>query len=51
MRRIVVISDLHIASGKLDDFDRELEAHFCSFLEVTCPRFLYQSKLEFTRRS
>jgi UDP-2,3-diacylglucosamine pyrophosphatase LpxH len=30
---IIVISDLHISSGLLDDFDRELEDHFARFLE------------------
>jgi UDP-2,3-diacylglucosamine pyrophosphatase LpxH len=32
-QRIIVISDLHISAGKLDDFDKELEAHFVHFLE------------------
>lgn len=31
--RIVIISDLHIGAGPLDDFDSELESQFCYFLE------------------
>jgi len=32
-QRVIVISDLHISAGRLDDFDSELEAHFVHFLE------------------
>lgn len=31
-RNIIVISDLHIGAGVLDDFDDELESCFCDFL-------------------
>ncbi len=31
-RNIVIISDLHIGAGVLDDFDDELESCFCDFL-------------------
>jgi UDP-2,3-diacylglucosamine pyrophosphatase LpxH len=30
--RTVVVSDLHVSSGSLDDFDEELEGHFLRFL-------------------
>ena len=33
MSTLIVISDLHIASGPLDDCDAELEHHFVAFLE------------------
>ena len=33
VKHIIVVSDLHISSGKLDDFDSELEDHFVRFLE------------------
>jgi hypothetical protein len=32
-KHIIVVSDLHISSGQLDDFDCELEGHFVRFLE------------------
>lgn len=32
-RRLVIISDLHISEGALDDCDREIEGHFVSFIE------------------
>src|SRR5438046_10672989 len=38
MRPILVISDLHIASGPLDDCDEELQSHFESFIEDLCSR-------------
>jgi UDP-2,3-diacylglucosamine pyrophosphatase LpxH len=31
-RSIIIISDLHISEGRLDDFDEELEQHLVSFL-------------------
>ena len=31
--RTIVISDLHVSSGPLDDFDSELESNFISFLK------------------
>src|SRR5262245_27232946 len=31
--RYVVISDLHVSAGKLDDCDPEIEEHLCRFLE------------------
>lgn len=36
MSSIVVVSDLHIASGPLDDCDAELQNHFESFIESLC---------------
>jgi UDP-2,3-diacylglucosamine pyrophosphatase LpxH len=35
---LVVLSDCHIAAGKLDDCDAELEAHLVSFIESLCRR-------------
>lgn len=32
-RRVLVISDLHVGAGLLDDFDSEVEQHFVAFLE------------------
>lgn len=32
-RRLVIISDLHISNGELDDFDQEIEGHLLTFLE------------------
>jgi UDP-2,3-diacylglucosamine pyrophosphatase LpxH len=29
---VIVLSDLHVSAGPLDDFDAELEKHFCDFL-------------------
>lgn len=31
--RSIIISDLHVSSGPLDDFDAELETHFVRFLD------------------
>ncbi len=31
-RSVIVISDLHIGAGELDDFDDDLESCFCDFL-------------------
>lgn len=37
-RSIVVISDVHIGAGPLDDFDTPLEAHLCDFLQKLSER-------------
>ena len=31
-RDLIVVSDLHVSAGPLDDFDREIERHFVDFL-------------------
>jgi DNA repair exonuclease SbcCD nuclease subunit len=36
--RILVISDLHLASGQLDDFDPEIEDALVEFLSQVSPR-------------
>lgn len=38
MLSIVIISDLHIGSGPLDDCDEQLEKHVTGFLEQLCSR-------------
>ena len=44
-KHIIVVSDLHISSGQLDDFDRELEGHFMRFLEGDLARRPYPVEL------
>jgi UDP-2,3-diacylglucosamine pyrophosphatase LpxH len=36
--KILVISDLHMGAGALDDFEPEIEQHFISFLKHWAPR-------------
>lgn len=42
---VVVVSDLHVSAGALDDFDHELESHFVSFLEEDLARREYPIEL------
>jgi hypothetical protein len=35
--RVVVISDLHMGSGPLDDFDREIEMALVAFCQRMLP--------------
>jgi len=45
VEHIIVVSDLHISSGKLDDFDSELEGHFVRFLKDDLARRPYPVEL------
>lgn len=37
-RSIIVISDIHVGAGPLDDCDKELEGHLCDFLHALSER-------------
>lgn len=37
-RTSIIISDIHIGAGLLDDCDKELESHLCDFLQTLSTR-------------